>query len=1181
MRRLTLLSIAFAWCALAIAQVPQTSAALAPAISGADLVAKYKTYEGAVLNMTREEWEVFRSWDGYDERVHIEILEQHRSERESTAAERRAARIARSGDCDCWVEPDNTYTQVTTSDWTGQGGAGLDVDCYIGPINLNGWNFNLYGSNFNQFWINSKGTVSFGDGYINWTPQEFPAAIYDQLAGFWADSDFRGSGELWYKVTPEAVYVNFVEVGYFNNKSDKVNTFQIIFTPSTGGVLGDDFNVQFCYLDMQWAHGDVGGSNGFNGPTPANVGCDIAATTGANIQYGRFNLNSDVYNGPYGAGPAQQDGVNWLDFKTFNINTVGSASSNIPPIATQDFGCDDVTICLGDTLNIDLQFLAPETGQTVSITVSVDGNDDGLFITNQQSGNIASLQGGFAGNLNTVGTHTITIVATDTGSPAASTTVEVTVEVIPVELPELTVDGNFSVCAGSPTTITASPGFDSYVWSTGCETPSCEIMGSGSFAVTAFFDACSTTRDFEIETTPYFLPCIEIIPNPICSTDTATVNVCGNNLPTFVGFQWDANWNGLGGEVFEDNGASVLVAPGAYRLLVENEEGCFGQRVFVVESIDAFIPADTQSGAYCDGLEDVVFAGGFSNPADGVLTMYLTSSVNTGWSGSFINVIINGETEATYTTTGTFILIQHPITAGDNIQIEFVDSGLGNTDNYTIQLFNCINTNSSVISGLSNGIVYEAPAGCTAEPAFGEWVIESGPAGGSFTVLDQFDSVFSPGDYGLYEVCFYDDACNIPRCYFLEYTEAPEISLNLSEVLLCGDETVTLNASIVDIGGTATIDWPAPGTDDVLTNTYGFDQAQEITLTVTITNGCGSDEASVDVTVQAAPDQPQLEDAILCDDGSVELVALENPGSDVDFEWTLNGTVISDDAEIIAINSGTYCVTVSNLCLPQGLESCAEIALLEPIGSPLDPFTADCDGDNTATVVVNVPSDAWSVQWPDGSTGISYSVNQGGVVTVLITDPGNCETTEYQTTVYIGVAPTVNPSPTEPLVLCPEVTNAFDLGTTNGLEFDWSLSCNPGIDLIGNAILNLNSSQISPDCWGQPLTLTGVAQNPCGTATGTFEVFIDPCAITIPNIFTPNRDGINDLFFVDGLDVYRNVQLKIFDRWGGIVYESDDYRNNWRGDDMNDGTYFYTLLLPNGREHTGTLNVSGTGRLRR
>jgi gliding motility-associated-like protein len=1160
---------------LGIAQQLPVSAFQTLAVSGEDLIEKYHSYQGAVLNMTREEWDIFRAWDGYDEEAVVRIVQEYKAPFMADRAERKAARIARSSDCDCWIEPDNTYSQITTTDWVESGGAGVDVDSWAGPFGLNGWSYNLYGQLFNSFYLTSKGTVAFGAGYIDWTPDEFPGATYNQIAGYWADSDFRTTGELWYKVTPEAVYVNYIDLGYFNNHGDKVNNFQIIFTPDGSTVVPDGNNVQLCYLDMQWAHGDVGGSGGFGGPNPGNVGVDRATTTGSHIQFGRFNLNSNAYNGPYGAGNQQQDGINWLDNKVFNINTLGSAQSNIPPIPTAAFGCDTVRLCLNDTLDFNMQFLPPETNQQVSITIDVDGDASGLFTTSLQNGALASFVGGFVGNAGNVGLHTITVTGTDNGNPAASSSVSVVVEVIPIEIPPLTVSGIFTVCAGGETEITASPGFDSYQWSTGCDEQSCVITGGGQFQVTGFLDVCSTSRLFEVEATPYFLPCITIEPNPICSDETATVTVCPEDQALFVDYQWEGNWNGLGGNVVTETGPVAEVTPGTFRLLVEDEEGCFGQRVFIVESIDAFIPDDTWSGAYCDGLENVAFTGGFSNPAAGQFTMYFFSSDDAGWNGSYVNVIIDGDVVATLTSSSSFVIHQIPIEANQFIELEYISSGQGADSNYSIQLFNCANANSATINNMSQGIVYAQNTGCTAQPAFGTWSIASGPAGGSFTVTNQFNTVFTPGGYGLYEICFAEATCAIDYCYELEYTLAPSISLNEDEVLLCGDESFTFVATVEDIGNTGTIDWPSPATDDVLSNTFSYNTPQDLDLTVTITNGCGTAEADFNIVAQFEPNTPVLEDQILCDGGSIALIAAINPSDDLNFAWTFNGANAGSEPNLTATQTGTYCVTVTNQCFPNQAPVCADLSIAGEIDNPLPIQSAFCNGQSPALVVADIPSLDWIVEWPDGSIGNTYEVTANGEVCALVTDPGNCGTTEYCTNVYIGTAPTVTPSPNELIILCPEITNAFNLNSPNGIVYNWSINCNAGITLTGNNSLNLNSSQLDQACWGNVLTITGSTENPCGTASAQFEVLIDACAITIPNIFTPNGDAVNESFLIDGLEVYSDVQLWVFNRWGNTVYESQDYQNGtWRGDDLSDGTYWYVLILPNGLEHKGTVNIS-------
>ena len=77
------------------------------------------------------------------------------------------------------------------------------------------------------------------------------------------------------------------------------------------------------------------------------------------------------------------------------------------------------------------------------------------------------------------------------------------------------------------------------------------------------------------------------------------------------------------------------------------------------------------------------------------------------------------------------------------------------------------------------------------------------------------------------------------------------------------------------------------------------------------------------------------------------------------------------------------------------------------------------------------------------------------------------------------------------------------------------------------------------------------------------EVFvhINDCKLMIPNVFTPNGDGINDYFYIKGLDYYPGSSLTILDRKGTVVYQSLDYKNNWKADNIPDGTYFYSLII--------------------
>lgn len=67
--------------------------------------------------------------------------------------------------------------------------------------------------------------------------------------------------------------------------------------------------------------------------------------------------------------------------------------------------------------------------------------------------------------------------------------------------------------------------------------------------------------------------------------------------------------------------------------------------------------------------------------------------------------------------------------------------------------------------------------------------------------------------------------------------------------------------------------------------------------------------------------------------------------------------------------------------------------------------------------------------------------------------------------------------------------------------------------------------------------------------------------IKIPNVFTPNNDGLNDVFNISGLDAYPENEITIINRWGNHVYERSPYQNDWTGDGLNDGTYFYVLKI--------------------
>ncbi len=97
--------------------------------------------------------------------------------------------------------------------------------------------------------------------------------------------------------------------------------------------------------------------------------------------------------------------------------------------------------------------------------------------------------------------------------------------------------------------------------------------------------------------------------------------------------------------------------------------------------------------------------------------------------------------------------------------------------------------------------------------------------------------------------------------------------------------------------------------------------------------------------------------------------------------------------------------------------------------------------------------------------------------------------------------------------------------------------------------------------------------------------------LSIPNVFTPNGDGENDIFLIQGVSRFRTAEVTITNRWGNVVFRSDNFQNTngWDGRDMktgqmvSDGTYFYIIRLRGSNdgspdvEETGSLTIFGAG----
>jgi hypothetical protein len=393
-------------------------------------------------------------------------------------------KIASSG-CGCYQAPDATYTLAMAPNDDGST-ASIAIP----------FSFCLYGTTFTSLFINNNGNVSFGTSFTTFSASGFPSTSFQMVAPFWGDVDTRGTGTVQYKITPTAMYVNWQAVGYFSSQTDKVNTFQLIITDGTDPILPAGNNIAFCYGDMQWTTGSASSGVGGFGGTPATVG--VNKGDGVNfIQMGRFDQPGAAYDGPYGAN----DGVSWLDNQSFYFNSctgnnIAPIASINPPLLGGGGACDTLKVCgVNDTLVVSALFLSPELGQTTNIAVNLYGTP-GFSVINNIPGNSATADVQIIASAANAGLNVITFTATDDGTPAGVTVVNVNIFVDTTGFAAFNplINGVLDFCQGGSTTLNVTPTtYDAYLWNSGSTGFSIVADSSGQYYCTARKNGCFKT----------------------------------------------------------------------------------------------------------------------------------------------------------------------------------------------------------------------------------------------------------------------------------------------------------------------------------------------------------------------------------------------------------------------------------------------------------------------------------------------------------------------------------------------------------------------------------------------------------------------------------------------------------------------------------------------------------------
>lgn len=363
-----------------------------------------------------------------------------------------------------------------------------------------------------------------------------------------------------------------------------------------------------------------------------------------------------------------------------------------------------------------------------------------------------------------------------------------------------------------------------------------------------------------------------------------------------------------------------------------------------------------------------------------------------------------------------------------------------------------------------------------------------------------------------------------------------------------------------------------PGTS-VITLNYRYHDCETLTETFTI-------------RVNPSPSLQLPEISSICLGESV--VLNEAPSNETTYQWTsTDGTFSSTEAApvVMPTQTTTYRVIASTQSCPE-IDTTFTITVIGDYELTVPDDFFSCLGETvslTASVTDDIPG-TYSWTWPDGSaTGATIEVLplEPTTYTVTFQDEAGCDMATAQVT--------VTPQDFE-LSLAATDADGNDLMENDtifaGDQVTFTASVNPPAGTFSYTY-NWTGNADPMSATGQSVLVTALPVDPSpGNLTYAVEVMTDPagCRLTadfnlivltpeyaIPDVFTPNNDNANDVFKVYYNGTVTDFNLRVYNRWGQVVFESSDPDEAWTG--QKDGEpqpadlYLYrTTFIQNGTE---------------
>ncbi len=379
---------------------------------------------------------------------------------------------------------------------------------------------------------------------------------------------------------------------------------------------------------------------------------------------------------------------------------------------------------------------------------------------------------------------------------------------------------------------------------------------------------------------------------------------------------------------------------------------------------------------------------------------------------------------------------------------------------------------------------------------------------------------------------------------------------------ICSGQTATLTAI-----GAATFTWN-PG------NLIGATQNVNPTSTTvyavfgTSPEGCLSAIASTTVNVTAVPTVSITSSPTICAGQTTTLTAT---GTATNYVWSTTQT--GQTIMVSPLSNQTYTVTGDNGGCPAIFTTTVTVTP-SPTISVNATNTSGC-----ADLLVNFTD----VVTP-ASSSVSYNFGDGGIANTNnpshnYTATGNYTVTATASNTLLGCSFTYTLPTVINVISTPVADFSIDEGSpvtvgtivnftnlsSNGILYGWDFG-------NGTNAISQNGSTVYADTGSYCVTLLATNATCTNTITKCLEV-VTEATLIIPNVFTPNGDGANEVFKVSGSGI-KSLNCAIYDRWGIKLYEWDGVNGFWDGNVKTGvapaGTYFYIINYSDAKGETTT-----------